>query len=284
MKQLSLTKRSWRPPRRAANRRILVWLVLAIVLIAELVWLFRNQYLLIQKVALSGSETVSQTAAEDLVRRTLVGNYWGIFPRRHAWWYPRREIKTELLKTFPALAAVSITRKDFTTLTLAVTERRGRYLWCGRDRPDCFLLDESGLAFAAAPSFSVQPFLEFKTEFPGAPLGTRPLDADTFSALLNSVDVLSRRFAATALAGFQVYKIEASAEADFRFFVRPPPEAEKPGFTVLINLRQPLSEVETVLQTALAAEAFIAEWQLIGHPLEYLDLRFPGKMFYKFAE
>ncbi|MEK7650319.1 MAG: hypothetical protein AAB364_00360 [Patescibacteria group bacterium] len=264
-----------------------LWLLLALALLADFIIFANHSRLLISQVQIAGQETVSQDILDQATQEFLAGDYLFVLPRRNALWYPRRALAQALLAQFPTLESAQISRENFTTIKIVVAERRGQYLWCGSDQPQiCFLLDQSGLAFAPAPVFSGESFVRFTTSGPNLALNTRPFSVQNFTQITNLITTLNHTFSQTILSGLAISELVANSASDYRLTATRAADTLSRPLTVLANLEQVSSELNLTLQAALLAPDFVTEYQIAQknkQELEYLDLRFPGKVFYKFA-
>lgn len=264
-----------------------LWLLLALLVLVDLVIFAHHSNLLISRVRISGTETVDQSLLYAATQQILAGNYWRILPRRHALWYPRKTLERELLTQFPALASVRVMRENFTAISVQVVERRGQYLWCNAASVGtCFLLDRSGLAFAPAPIFSGRSFIKFSTPALAPALNARPLSPPAFTQALALLSGLDQALAQTVLAGFTVDELTVVNDGFYRLHAtRETNKLATQSLAIFIGIKQAVDELNLTLRSALATPDFIAEWRdaaLAGLALEYLDLRSPGKVFYKF--
>lgn len=263
-----------------------LWLLLALAVLADFIIFANHSRLLIKQVQISGQETVSENILAQATQEFLAGNYFFFLPRRNALWYPRRVLAQTLLTQFPTIQSIVITRENFTTLKLQIAERRGEYLWCSADQKSaCFLLDSSGLAFAPAPTFSGEAFVKFLTPEVNLALNARPVPVQDFTQITNLLASLNQTLSQTILARVVIREVELSSAGAYRLTATQAADTLSRPLTILVNLGQASSDLSLTLQAALQAPDFIAEYQQAEknqQNLEYLDLRFPGKVFYKF--
>lgn len=262
------------------KRRGLIWLLVLLLisaLFADLVLLARDHRLLLQKVAITGLQTISEPEVQAQVEQVLAGDYGYFWPRRNALLYSKSEIIKNLQEKFPALLTITLTQTDFNTLNLNLTERRGEYVWCGASGAPCYLLDQSGFAFAPAPQISGPAFLTFVTVATSS-LATRLLPSTAFSQLLNLIILINQNLLTPVkLANYKVTKTDLLDDGELRLTASNGNLAA--DFLVLINQNENSSELAPVLAAAINAPTFVQD--LASSTLDYLDLRFPGKVYYK---
>lgn len=142
-----------RQTRRAARKRILLFILAAVVLIfalAEVVlW---QSFLRVSTVEADGPDAESLKA---FVAQELTGTRFLIVPKNSIFFIPQAQLRTEILAKFPQAEAVSIQPRDLTTLAVHTTPRAAVLWWCG-ESPDqvlttCYETDAGGLVFKEVP-------------------------------------------------------------------------------------------------------------------------------------
>ena len=107
----------------------------------------------IQEIRASGpaADMASATA-----RQSLKGTYAYIIPRDSIFFFPKDAVRKAVLSAHSDIAALSIARASFTSITLSGTPRVRSFVWCGTgiDLPfpdgQCFEADAEGLIFRQA--------------------------------------------------------------------------------------------------------------------------------------
>lgn len=264
-------------------------LALGLAVVAALVtssWLIAHaERLLIHSVDVQGTKTVDQRAVAAAALEVLEGNYGWLYPKRHSWWYAPEAVLAIIRERFPELETVELSPAADGQLAIKVTERQGKYLWCADySGADCVFLDGSGILFAAAPAYSGHLFFEFGVATSTAPiLGQTLLPPADFQALLEFRERLSEVLEASPVfASLHPYRVEALTERDYRLLVEWPTDLARPDFELRFSLSQAPEAVARQLRSVLASPNFIAEFETAG-TLEYLDLRFLPKVFYRFT-
>ncbi len=263
--------------RRQEERRRLVWLWRAAALVALIVLglAFLNQPSgQWREVMITGARLVPVAEVRAAVERGLAGRYAWLVPRRQVWFFPRRALREKLLAEFPILAVVTFSGRD-SVLAVNLIERTPALLWCdGADRWRCYLADASGRLFAPAPEFSEAVFPVWQTPLAAAPLGSRPLAPELFARLNDFQTRLMEVLAGAKLSSPAPTRVGAGEQGDFVFWFG--------ELKVLINAEADLNQALANLRAALGAPTFVKELAKPNQQLEYLDLRFPPKVFYKF--
>lgn len=265
--------------RRRARRLVFsfLWLVLLFLLLVGAIRFSGWEKFLIDRVAVGGTSAADQSVIEAAVWRRLNERFFLFFPRKNVILYPRLTLRTELLEEFPRLASVKIGLTERRTLSVAVTERQPAFVWC--DAARCFFLDESGFIFSSAPQLSQPEFFLLLGALPENPLGIRPLPVDFLRLIAESSERLAA--VATRVAGEEVFvsRAERLDEKDWRFVLARTRSGEE--LPVIFDLSDSSVSAFVNLEAALTNRALHAE--LLRRPwrLEYIDLRFGSKVFYK---
>ncbi len=266
------TERRWR-----RRRRVFIASILLLVLVvgAGLYGLWRPSAR-ISRVTIYGAD---QSLAK-LATAEMAGSYLSIAPRDSTFLFPARRIRTSILQTHTDIAAVSIFRNGLTGLSIKLDYRVPIARWCGLAPSDevaeyCYLFDANGFIFSAASSgegdvrsaTSSPTVNNFTFYAPLAEDALEPLRASiAHTEKLPAVFDFARGL---ATLGSPVDRIVSRGdEIDLHLKsgtrVTYVLGREEDAFTALMSGRENLN--------------------LADGSLEYVDLRFPGKVYLKKRE
>ena len=221
----------------------------------------------INNVSVSGAHELSTSTLTAAVETGLQNNIFKIFSRRNMFIYPRREIEQTLVDTFPRIENVEVSRASLLAQAVVVTvqERMPFAKWCGKDGA-CYLLDDTGFIFAETKE-SQQPTTVYV--FKGGLLPNTSPIGQTFlhGRLLGIVHFLGL----LTQAGYSPLGIYVENEKDFSV-----PQKNGPLLLIPFDLK-PENMVHD-LQLALEADSVRGR----ETDLEYVDLRFGNRVYYKF--
>ena len=222
-----------------------------------------NTRVTIADVHVSGAKEVSSQNIERAFDAALHDGTHPLFSRANIFLYPRKSIVSDLLQKFPRLESVSIERTSLLSQAVVVTveEREVQYEWC--DTEKCYLMDGDGFIFAQ--SFGGTGEYVFRGGlFPGEnPIGQVFLRG-RLSDITRFLNELGR-------AGFTPRGATVENEKDLTV------ELAK-GFSLKVSFRADL--ITTLKNFELAAVSEALTGRLEG--LEYIDLRFGNRLYYKF--
>ena len=253
---------------RKRRRRVRVFVILFVFFLLVLSGLVGLTYwpaLQIKDVAISGAQTLSPSTLQAFVRERLAGEYWYVFSKSNIFLYPKKQIAADLTKAYPVLASADVHANDFQSIAVNVVEREPRALWCLQDGR-CYFMDENGVVYGDAPTFSEPVYLSYYGSTTGNALPKQFLTPAEFQALSALVDAIAQK-----LSGEKVAGVAVDAQRDVRINFTD-------GFILIFALGDQGGDVFERLTLALTAEP------MATHKLgdfEYLDLRFGDKLYYK---
>lgn len=282
--------------RHVRRRASIALLVLALLLLVGAWWGVWQRAVRISRVTVfaappagdSGGATSDEIRAAALA--AIQGAYVGLIPRDSVFFVPEHDIRSRILGLDDRLASVSLFREGFDGLSIKVDERTPVARWCGSTFENisrlnldktasstrsnlvapggCYLFDAGGFVFAAATSSdqTLNPFILY------APLAAStpgPLEAAPIGATIAGADALPPLFdfaRQTGMFGSPVATIAVRGDEVDDFL--------RSGTRITYVAGQE--------QDAFAAlTSAKGDLNLADGSLEYVDLRFPGKVYFK---
>jgi|ETNmetMinimDraft_16_1059900.scaffolds.fasta_scaffold08142_2 hypothetical protein len=286
-KIFALLKRAMAPRRRALKSsrsahkkrkqlamRIGAFGALLLVIFTGLAWLSWLSNFTIERVEVSGNTTVSEEEVRAYVEKRLDGGYLSVFSRANVFLFQPRVIEVELLERFQKIKDIDVSRDSLHSIVVEIDERKPYYLWCVAPispdtRETCFFLDINGLAFAPAPYFSGQVYFEFRKQLGDVtdPIGTYFLPEEEFKRIISFRNSM------------RVFELEPHAfvideRGDYLFLL-------SSGAKMIFNTEQDFDLLFSSLLATSGTEQF--KGKSVGDAsLEYIDLRFKNKVYYRF--
>ncbi len=193
-----------------------------------------------------------------------------------------------IIKNFPDIENVSVGRDGFTKVLISVSERSPKLLWCltAEDNDKCFYADKTGFLFSVAPNFSDNILFKVYGLIDSDPIGTRPLSADQFSELLTTIDSLPGLVKSAGITPAIPRRLTIDQAGDCRVLIsgagNTASSTTSGTWTIVFNQSQNLQTLASNLNTVFSAPEFQADLISASHRLDYIDLRFGKKVFYKF--
>jgi predicted nucleic acid-binding Zn ribbon protein len=260
---------------RERRRSILMYCIGIIAAVAIIFGVFWWHGVRIQGIRTLGIETEGMNT---IASQVIQGNYHYVIPRDSIFFFPKNEIRTDILHQYPDISAVSISRTSLSTISIQSIPREAALTWCGAtylptqanasSSPEtCFSADAEGVIFS--------PILNTDTIAPGAlkvyaPISGVGVDGGSpLGSVINNASQIPN--------ALQFIKVIKSLGVPIVAFVIRGDEADlyaQSGtrITYVIGHEEVSSQV---------AEAAFPSLNLNDRSLEYVDLRFEGKAYFK---
>ncbi len=238
---------------------LVISLLVAVLLIAAT----HARSLQIARVEISGNAAISTELLQKHTDAYLALLSRGIFAKANASLFPTPAFEASVVGSFPRIEKAQVEIIGFIepVLSLSVQERTAYARWCREG--GCFLMDGGGFIFAHDAGES------------------RALATDFYGLLTNDV-VIGRVYAhesfeklklltaALAQRGFGAVRAELVGETVHFTLAR--------GFIVRVPLMNDPETVASTLDVSLASDALRGK----SGKLEYVDMRFGNRVYYKF--
>ncbi len=236
---------------------VLVFILAALSLVSSL------DFFQIKDISVVGGNGEERIAVENIIDRFLAGQSFFFFPHSNIFFFSPKKTAQEIADSVSTAAEVSVSKKLFSTVEVSFADKVSAALWCLSG--SCVDVDENGVAFAKASSAS-SSLVVFKNG--AAPmLGAAPLSSGEFVPLLIFVNDLPQR-------GISASSVAINQDGTENIFVGTSTTFLKVDASQ--DLSQTLDNLDRLLENktdGITAETISS--------LEYLDLRFPDKIFYK---
>ncbi|MEN9582813.1 MAG: hypothetical protein RL641_767 [Candidatus Parcubacteria bacterium] len=266
----------------ARARRILMFIILALILGGASFFTYANTFQ-IHTVLVNGAKAVSPDEIKLAAENGISGNNV-IVPNRNVFLYPRNALKASIASAFPRLDTIAVDVKN-EVLLITVTEREPAYLWCGESIPTnrqesfasaCYFVDAKGFIFSTAPQFSDAVYSKIYTTLANAtePVGQFAMDAD----VLARVSLFAKEIETPT---FKPSAFSVTADGDALIFLYRD-SAVMPE--VRLNPKHDALTDVAGFKTAVSSEPLKSKLTKSFANLEYIDVRFANKVFYKFHD
>ncbi len=254
------------------NKILLSFFALALIF-AGLVYISRISSLNIKSIEIVGNKVLDTESVKAAAEKELAGNYFWFFPKTNILFYPKNILKNKLHNEFKRLKDINLSVKNTKILEISVTERVASYVWCGDippqpgsgDKTRCNFLDNFGYMFDEAAYFSGDVYFKFY----GADLAK-----SNFEKLISFKKTLETM----ELKPTAIY---LQNNGNIKIFL----STKNSGGIEPYIIFQTNSDFESVaenLQVALSTEPLKSSFKNKYSSMEYIDLRFGNKVYYKF--
>jgi hypothetical protein len=247
----------------------------AFMMLASIIFLDRVEGLRVTSIAVRGSYYIPAHEIHNNVLEVITKrNCLRVATCDHILWYPEKRIAHELFHSFPRIDSVEVTVEG-TELLIDVTERSHVAIACYE--PDCWFIDAKGIAFAQSPKFSSGVYTTFVMAGPAGELPFVAVDPWIYPSVSEFIDLVDIES-----------PVISRSESDITLRVEHVGDVEFPlGADILVTEYS----LKSNTNRAYLARVFAKLWQSekitgpldAGRQLQYIDLRFDGKVFYKFS-
>jgi len=260
-----ILKSSKKLKRKKIFLKIIIFFLLFLILTAGIILSLYIPKLRIQKIAVEGAEILNIDKIISNIFNSLNGRHFFLIPKNNILVASKKEISKNILNSFPRIRDVSL-GKDFPSgLSVKIKERQSTALLCrGENKNECAYIDENGFVFEKAPYFSGEIFLKFFDERDvGNSISDRQLlSEEQFNGLIDFKNYLLKE---------NIKIININLKKDGIYELR-----TSEDWIILLNERNDFRIAFENFKTAF--DSLIKEEQ---NNLEYIDLRFGNKVFYK---
>ena len=221
----------------------------------------------INTISVNGAKELSNDAVKNFIDQKLGTSTNAFFSPRNMFVYPKMAIEKGLSSAFPRVASVNISRASLLAqaIRVEISERAPYARWC-TETHDCYLLDKDGFLFAPD---DVMNSPESTYLFSGGIASSSPI-GETFlpGNFKNVVGLLD------ALKSAEFHPQGARVVDDQDYEV---PLSE--GFFLKVSVGEDPDMVSKNLALVLASETLRGK----ESALQYIDLRFGNRVYYKLA-
>jgi len=251
-----------------------VFLVL-ILIIGIISYVSHRKEIRISKVELSGGVLVRQSDVEAETLQFLYGSYFWLFPKGNVFLYPKSSLENYLKEKFRRIDTINIQRNKFNSLSVKITERKPEALWCDSPVPEtgtpehCYFMDSNSTIFVEAPYFSGDAYFKYYglVSTSTAVIGREYMASSTqFAEISKFISDIKK------LSTNPVYLL-AKDNGEFTLIL-------STGAKIYFDTKGSLSKTSSNLNALLSSDVFSTTSDpTLG--VDYIDLRFGNKLFYK---
>lgn len=273
-----------RRKRKIFFRKSSLLLALFVIVVGGLIFLSWRPFLQIKDVNIAGINVLPENELNQEVEDTLGERYILVFPKRNIFLAPQRSLEKRLKSLYPRIETIDVSLDTKRVLNIVLTEREGQYLWCdgvsvsgSESESDCYYMDDRGKIFDKAPYFSAgNIYFSFygtiSDDIDGEILGERYLSVEEFMKLTSFIDSLDK---------MDIKSFACKEEGDdFILYLGVKKSPNMPYMSWRKNID--MAHLKSNVDSAFATEPFKTRYRDDFASLEYIDLRFENKVYYKF--
>jgi hypothetical protein len=239
--------------------------LIVILFLVGLLYLIQLPQIQISEVKVSGNAFISSKELQDKANEVLDAHILWIIPKSNIFIFSKKELEIKL-KQNPAIVSVKIRKDFFKTLTIEIQEQEKEMIYCTTlERTECFYINKTGFIYARVNEYIIpeQEILIY-TEQGVKKIQDTILDEKTYIDVVLFVKNTARQ---DIRIGDVYIKLDGVVEFVTREKVR-----------IITSLFDDFKKDFANL-VALFEKSVLTKEQM--PQIEYIDLRFGNKVFYK---
>ncbi len=272
--------------RRKFRRKILIFFFIFVFLVAGVALFSNSKLMRIENIEVSGAEVLNPEEIKDFIKKEMDGKVLFIFSKKNYIFLPVGVMERSVTKEFPRIGDIHGVKTNQSTISFSITEREEEYLWCG-DSPvfgasladkECYFLDKTGFIFAKAPLFSGSIYFRFFNSLESPePIGNYVFDSEEFAKLIYFVGLVNEIGLPPVSLSFE--NEDGSSPNYVIYFKKDYKERSVPPKIILKKDFDP-EKIANNLNSIFSLPEFLEKFESESG-IEYIDLRFDGKVYYK---
>lgn len=289
--------------RKKRKRKIIKYSIICgiiVFVIALTSFISHRSSIRISQIELSGGVLVRGEDVETKTLQYLEGSHFWLFPKDNAFWYSKNSLKDFLMENFKRIDSIETNLKNFHTLSIKITERQPIATWCKGSPKDvrtlpsrdeivastttntlmievnntdldvaqCWFIDQNSTVFAVSPFFSGDAYFKYY----GLITDSDPIGKEYIASTTEFADI-TRFVESVKKLSLHPQFVVAKGGGEFSLVI-------SGGGELYFDTKKPLSLVSDNLEVLLETPALSRNLS----KLDYIDLRYGNKLFYKMKE
>lgn len=285
------SKKYTRERQQTRRRRFLIYAGIILLVLGGLIWGSHQQAVQLEEITIENETTVSDEAIRDLTNSILKEPLLGIISRENIVLLPRNKISARLKSVSTSIKSVNVDLTGLRSISIQLDRRQPVARICVAGTPggsNCRLVDEDGYVFTSKEAGATSTVGLTYLDNEPAELNSQFLPPATFSTLTTFINTLTQLDMHA-----QEVRLLDHADADIVVYDNDNPQPGARSVTLKINVYSNLPQVFSNLQTVIEKDSLTTSTpeMLEGsqqtqrgvspYVLEYIDLRFENKVFYR---
>jgi len=252
-------------------RKTVLWVSFLVVILYATSFWSNHQSMKISSIEIVGNRFVESSTVEKVFFEEISGRHFFLVSKSHFLFIPKGIISKKIENKL-SVDSVSIRRSDINNAVIEIVEHKPIAEYCTTESADtisdCYFVNSEGLIFVKASKFYTDVLISLEGDIEKGEdesvLGKNFSEIETFKKLFKKIELLE-------MEGIEINKISTE---DFETYVL----HTIGGPTLLVEETDIPRETIENLKAAIAQES-INDIQF--NNIDYIDLRFEDKVFYK---
>lgn len=249
--------------RKKKKLKVILFFLGLILLLFGFVYWVRNPNFNINKISIIKNNFAHAENIEASVQDSLKGKILFFIPKTNVLFVPKQETKRKIKQEFPEIENIDISLKSSKEIEVKISEYEPKVIWIVNEKR--YFVNKEGNIFMAEPilhSYDELPVIEDLTR--EVKIGDNVIASDFLMKLLTFVENLKT-------LDLEIYKIRIPDQEVFYL-------STMKGFEILVGKNDDLEAVFENIGTIIDDGALDKENLSL---IDYIDLRFGNKVFYK---
>lgn len=250
-------------------RKTIIWSIVGIILLSGFIYWMNHESMKVSSVQVSDLQFADEKKVQAEVEEIISGKYFGIVSKKSTPFIARDEIVRKILEKNIFIESVSVSVKKFDILQIEAVEFGAVAKWCGESAKkklrECYLLNSNGNIFTKEVVINKEDVPVFYGPISqDYIIGKSFLEPDQFKNVVAFVEKLK---------SLNIF-VRSVETADFETIAVQTTAGPYIMISTLNDSQTVIDNLGVVIETEEINKAQLSN-------LEYIDLRFTNKAFYK---
>lgn len=259
--------------RRARRTKLFfVFLLFILLVLGGVVGFLRKKEFQISEITVTGTKSLDSNIVIKTAQEYLNGHYAIIIPKTNTLLLSKSDLISHIFEQIPSIEKASVAFKAKNSIEIFVTEKKPSYVWCNTS---CYFVDDSGMIYEESPRFTNGIFVTFLGgQVEGDPIKKYFVSQEQFATLqkiLSAIDQISIHVVGITIGEnieIHVDSIRGNILGSTT--------------TIIVTPTESAQTVTDALTLLMNDKSFMGNVAAKGKLLQYIDIRFPDKIYYKF--
>lgn len=236
-----------------------------IIFLVGVVYLMRLSQIQISEIKVTGNTFVDTQEIQDKTNAIIHSNIFWIIPQSNIFIFSKSDLEKELKKN-PAIVSVKIRKNYFHTLSIEIKEQEKEMIYCSSiEHTDCFYINKTGFIYAKVKDLIIpeQEIIIYNEQ------GIKKIQDTILDEKIYIDTVLFIKN--TARQDIKIGEVYLKADGVIEFITR---DKTRIIASVFDDFKKDFANLVALFEKQILTKDTISQ-------VEYIDLRFGNKVFYK---